>query len=941
MNQKNQSKSFRSNFQISICHNNLTSAFIIYIFFLLSFQLYGQSGHSNKIDWKTLGNNDVRIIYPEMFKQDAQRVLAFIDRANQRFSDSLNFNIRPINIVLRGQTVIPNGYVGLGPWRSEFFMTPPQDQNFTGTGNWMDVLSIHEYRHVQQANYSNRSLVKVFHYLFGQAGWAIGKTIAVPNWFSEGDAVMAETKFTLNGRGRNPQFFALQRAILEEKGLPKFSLARNGSFKRVLPNHYLLGYTMCNYLESAFGTNVWARVLAKSASMPLFHPFKKSIENTTGLNFTDLYTSSFETLNHSFDEKMLPNQQQFTRLTKESKNPTFYEFPFYYNDDLYALKTSYNQIPQIVKINLEKDSVLAHPGITQEAFLSANENFICWTQFSRNPRFIYQEYSDIVLMDLKTSKEKIITHKGKYFSPHANRDGSKIVAVYRDSILKISLRIINAQNGAVLNDILFEKLENISFPRWLDEEHVVFAAQEKSMISLVKYNVRTNKLMILIGPSRHTINQINVYGDEIIFSSSASGIDNIFLLNSKNQIFICSNSKTGMYTPVKHNDTIVSSEIHANGSPLISFTPILETFEIKKDAETILPKTGPDLQDDSSDITISTRGQEGNFSRTGGFQLHSYVLNPDNVTPSVQLFYENLLGNIIGETTLLYNINEQKPLWQAGISLSSTYPVFGVNTSAGKRRSPLLKSDGKLENAEFREVNLGTDITVPLRYIRGNYSTTFNPLLRLQYKYISQVSTIFPLASDPTFFNLGIGFTLRNLKRTAYQNIRTKWGQELSINVQKGVTKLSTGWLNARGALYFPGIGKNHSIKIDVQYKQEDITNDYKYADNFQYHRGGTRFAASKARRASFEYMLPIIYPDFGWFDLIYFKRVSANFFADIAQYSVEDRKQKAYSLGTEIYFDNVHYNEYPINYGFRISHPIDNFVNQPIVFEALFGALF
>ncbi len=942
MSLKNQSKSFHSNFQISIYHkNNIAIALLHCLLSLVVFQVLGQSGHSNKIDWKTIGNSEANIIYPEGFRNDAQRVLAFIDRANQRFSDSLNQNIRPINIVLRGQTVISNGYVGLGPWRSEFFMLPPQDQNFTGTGNWLDVLSIHEYRHVQQANYSNRSLVKVFHYLFGQAGWAIGKTLSVPNWFSEGDAVMAETKFTSNGRGRNPQFFALQKAIMDEKGLLKYSLARNGSFKKVLPNHYLLGYTMCNFLESAYGENVWARVIAKSTSLPLFHPFKKSIEQTTGLNFNALYVNSFQTLKNQLDGKILPYEQNLTRLTKEYQTPTFYEFPFLYNDNLYALKTSYNQLPQIVRIRAGSDSIVAHPGITTEAFLSANGNFVCWTQFSRNPRFTYQEYSDIVLMDLKTSKQKIITHNGRYFSPHASADGLRIAAVSRDSTLKISLRIIESQTGVVLKNIAFENFENISFPKWLDNENVVFVAQEKSLISLVKYNVNTATQTILTGPSRHTINQINVSGDEIIFSSSASGIDNIFLLNNKNQLFICSNSKSGMYTPVKHNDSIIASEIHANNSPLISFAPIMEPYTIEKNAETILPKTGPDQQDDITETMIPSPTTERNFSRQGGFQVHSYVVNPDNVTPSLEVFYENLLGNIIGSTSLAYNLNEQKPLWQAGISLSSLYPVFGINSSAGKRRTPLFTTDGKLENAEFREVNLGSDITIPLRYIRGNYSTSINPLIRIQYKYLSQIASNFPLGGAHSFFNMGIGFTIRNLKRTAYQNIRTRWGQELSVNYQQGISQLSTGWLSARAALYFPGIGKNHSIKIESQYKHEDIANDYKYADNFQYHRGGTRFASSMATRVSFEYMLPILYPDFGWFDLIYFKRISANIFGDFAQYSVGNRKQNAYSVGGEIYFDNVHYNEFPLNYGFRLSHPIDNIVKKPIVFEVLFGSLF
>jgi hypothetical protein len=115
---------------------------------------------------------------------------------------TLGDRLKKINIVLQNQTVIGNGYVGLGPYRSEFYMTPAVNNFDQGSVGWADALAIHEYRHVQQFNNFRNGISKLMKVLFGEEGYALAINASIPDWFYEGDAVYSETVLSQQGRGR-------------------------------------------------------------------------------------------------------------------------------------------------------------------------------------------------------------------------------------------------------------------------------------------------------------------------------------------------------------------------------------------------------------------------------------------------------------------------------------------------------------------------------------------------------------------------------------------------------------------------------------------------------------------------------------------------------------------------------------------------------------------
>ncbi len=81
--------------------------------------------------------------------------------------------------------------------------------------------------------------------------------------------------------------------------------------------------------------------------------------------------------------------------------------------------------------------------------------------------------------------------------------------------------------------------------------------------------------------------------------------------------------------------------------------------------------------------------------------------------------------------------------------------------------------------------------------------------------------------------------------------------------------------------------------------------------------------------RLAANYHLPLVYPDWGFGNLIYFLRIRANLFYDYTNaqdfYTNGDDFNAVFrSFGTEIYFDTKWWNQLPISFGIRYSRLLD-----------------
>jgi hypothetical protein len=113
------------------------------------------------------------------------------------------------------------------------------------------------------------------------------------------------------------------------------------------------------------------------------------------------------------------------------------------------------------------------------------------------------------------------------------------------------------------------------------------------------------------------------------------------------------------------------------------------------------------------------------------------------------------------------------------------------------------------------------------------------------------------------------------------------------------------------------------------------------FSNRFVNARGYNDYYLSRMWRLSANYHFPILYPDWGFANILYFSRIRGNAFYDFEKVYSKNKlvTRDLRSVGGELYFDTKWWNEYPLTFGVRFSHLLDNELageTQRNVFEVL-----
>ena len=100
------------------------------------------NGFPPSTKWTQIKTDTARIIFEGPVAAQAQNVAAIIHNANRINPNPLGDKIRRINIVMHKNTTLANGYVALGPFRSEYYLIPASNIfEFGNTPWWQTIFS--------------------------------------------------------------------------------------------------------------------------------------------------------------------------------------------------------------------------------------------------------------------------------------------------------------------------------------------------------------------------------------------------------------------------------------------------------------------------------------------------------------------------------------------------------------------------------------------------------------------------------------------------------------------------------------------------------------------------------------------------------------------------------------------------------------------------------
>ncbi len=885
------------------------------------------SGTAPSVKWNQVNTTDFRVIYPKGLDSVAKRISSVIQYVSPFSLPSIGTKTKKVDIILRNNGLVSNGYVSLAPFRSEFYLTPPQNLFSLGSRPWPDLLTAHEYRHVQQdANYNVR-LSHVFKIIFGQEGQIFANSGAVPDWFDEGDAVYVESSLSRQGRGSLPYFYKDFKALWATGKKYSWAKLRNGSYMDFVPDKYILGFMMVAYGREKFGNDFWEKVTHDAASYkPLFYPFQGAIKKYSGEDYTTFRKNAFD-----FFKNQLPDS-----LPKPAPDYYLNEYnPSYNSDgDLIYLSGSVKKIQAFYK---KSNSVIRRIRTADnmvDDYFQLHGNKILYASLRPDIRWGYKSYNDIVEIDLTTGRQKTITKKTRYFSPAFNDKEDKIVAVNSNSNSTTNLHILDANTGKILKEINEPDILNYSYPVFYGDRIISCVSGKNGKTSLLLINTENWDSEYLLPFTNNVVGWPSVQNDTLYFSYSLKKDDCLFAITLKDKkIWRVSLPLrgTGIYQFAAGSDSVSFSTFTAQGFRInsiskkdLSFNKIttdqLEAMTTSFGLTKINAKN-PNIYRGIPDTSFTTKKYS---PFTHPFNFHSIEPDVNDPLYSLSLLGENVLSTITSQITFTYNRSDRSKQIGAGFNYGRWFPVlaFGANYQIDNW---FLNKDTAVF---YNSLEPYAGFYVPLNFSKGRSLTGLNFGSSFRYnssKFQKPFQKRFRDFSY-SYINNYISFANQSMQSTA--QVQPRFMQTLFLNYKFPVSGVSGYQYLASAGIYLPGFAPTHSFNFAVAYSRRDTMNEINFSNPFPFARGYEGTNSYSLKGIQINYQLPLCYPETGIAQIVYFSRIRGNVFFDLTRmkqfinHNFFNREFK--SSGIELFFDTRWWNQSPVSFGIRYSRLFD-----------------
>jgi hypothetical protein len=892
-------------------------------------------GNPASIKWRQINTDTVRVIFPRGFDAKALRIASVVHYLQKNYATTIGGNIRKVNIVIQDQTLVSNGYVGLAPYRSEFYVTPPQNAFELGAVNWTDNLAVHEFRHVQQYSNFNTGLSKVASFILGEQGQAVANAAAVPDWFFEGDAVYNETKLTQQGRGTLPFFMSSYQTLFNANRKYTYEKMRNGSLRQYVPDHYDLGYLLVAYGRKKYGNDIWRKVTADAVAFkPLFYPFQGAVKKYTGISFPDFVNQAMAYYQAYWQSSA---NEKINWVTKaDTNNVTNYKYPYRAGDgSLIVLKNSYRTIPAFYKINADNiEEKIAVRDIAVDDYFSYNNGKIVYTSFQPDLRWGNRDYNAIKILNIQTGETTKIAGYSKYFSPDISQDGSKIVAAELKPLMEP--RVVLLDMKGQLLDSFSKKGIIFSNPKFSadGQYYYVVARNIAGGMSLLKNAINNNKLSeTLLSFTNRIIGFLNVQGDTLLFTSTYQGRDEIWAIidgKERKGPFRLASYSTGLYQAVlQPGGTLTTAAFTADGYRLGNFPANWEPVEIKDELSTLyidslFKKEDHLMLDKIPEQLYDISKYPKSFHL---LNIHSFRPNYQQPEYSFTLYGQNVLNTL--QTQIAYTYNQNEGSHQLGYNgiYGGTYlqPVFGINQTW--HRTVDLTIANRDSSAHWNEFSGYAGLQLPLNLSDGKqyrYLTALTTFNTDQVQWTGFAKSLL-VSQHFNYFTARIQYT--GQIQQAAQQIYPHWAQSLLVQYKSILNNYTAHQWLISGALYLPGISNSHSLVVTAAAQGRDTLRQYFFSDNFPFSRGYTAVDFPSMWKFGANYHFPLAYPDKGFGNIVYFQRIRVNLFYD---YAIGKSIQTGISYpfntaGVELYFDTKWWNQQAVSFGIRYSRLLNN----------------
>ncbi len=855
-----------------------------------------------RITFRKIETPGFKIIFAKGYDSAALYMANTLQHIYRPVSASLGKYPRQIGVILQNRHAVSNGFVTITPRRSEFYTMPPQNYNFTGTTQWLDLLAVHEFRHVVQYDKAIAGLNKWIYYGLGNEGLGAASFLAVPLWFWEGDAVLAETALTPGGRGKIPQFDMLYRATLLEYGAFNYNKQFLRSFKHFVPNHYVLGYHFTTYLRNEHGYDIWDNITEDAFRQSLIpYPFSRAMKKHTGKYLLKNYAEMSADLQQMWEAQVetLPLTNAKLETTHHFKRYTDYNFPqALQNGGIIALKSGIGDIQRFVDLS-QDERVVFVPGIMNVAgMLSAARNKIAWNEFNFNPRFRAENYSVIKIYDATTKELNTIgsQSQSRYSAAALSYDASMVATVHTDFENNYTLSILDALNGDLLYQLPNPSNDFPAMPRWAGDRHeLVFINQTRVGKQLMHFNWEDKSVEQLADFGNENIGHPVMQHPYVLYNSPVSGIDNIYAFHlATAQRYQVTSRRFGAFNPALNlaGDSLYFNDFSAAGMAVAKMPYEPEEWTLLENIwgrstgfyeQIIAQEAGEDLLESVPDSVY--RSEE--FPK-GRQLLNVYGWGPKVTTTdralTAEITSQDLLSNMRAAAGYQYDANESAGATYFSLSYQGIYPIIDIGGSIGNRNISTILND-TLRNLSWQEKSLNVGVRVPLLLTRSKYLESLNFSVLNSIRWVDDYNFNIrreTQLSDGMLNAMRYRVSYSRVLKRSQRDIYSRWGQTLFLHYQH--TPIGGDFNSAQfageGNLFLPGLFRHHHIRLRNGYQRQQIDN-YRFATPLLFPRGYFYTPYRDFVNGAVQYAFPIWYPDIAVGPFFNVQRIKADTFYD------------------------------------------------------------
>ncbi len=939
----------------------LSSFIILFLSFSASSQFYNTGQAPASVKWSQIKTDNFQVIYPDDFYQEANRVANFLEYMYSYISEDFSLQPKKISVILYNQSVISNGYVAWAPRRSEWITTPPRNSY---SQDWMEQLILHEFRHVVQINNLEQGITRILNIVFGEA--ATGAIAGyLPFWFLEGDAVLAETKFSSSGRGRLADFDRELRAIELDRS-KRFSYDESylGSFKYYVPDYYSYGYQMVSYARLKYGVNFWQQTLNEVAKKPfLVAPFYLGLRKGRTKSKSILYHNTFDSLKILWTNALDTNTsiKDLYHPICQNKYYTQYKYVQPARNKIFAVQTGIDDITRFVWLTNSSESRIHTPGLYYNTRVSISDTYIAWEEIIPDMRWARRNYSVIKILNRQNGKIKVIQNKTRWFSPYLLSGTDSLVVLNIDNYNNFSLLIYDIQENALKDTLPLTGIRNAFCPVWLNENEIACIILDQDGKKIVKCNLNTHNISVLYNAGFIDIDNLSIGENSLFFSYEYEMVRNIYRLNLQtSEVFRLTQSRHGADFPYydTENHILYYSDYTVNGYRPASIkparnneVPLTEISEYNYPwASALSENTACNLQ--QTDILFQEYPTKPYSRFLHSFNIHSWLpfyVDPNdllNLNPVIYagftLFSQNKLSTLTSQISYFYRDN--KHYIEPRFIFQGIYPVIELSALFSSQPSIYFWPENLERPPGMKPYySLSIETYIPMQLTHNKYYRNLRP--EISFRYINRYFYTRNLGIQLGYNYIETSIYASNLLKQSHRDIQPRFGQTLFFAYNWPVfhPEVFTRTLTGNFNLYLPGIIRHHGIRLNISYEESEENKVPILTNRISLPRGNNYdIDYYNNLKGLVEYTLPILYPDLTLGPIAYIKRIHATLYYDAAKIrypeiidnSLVVTEDFLSSFGLTLYVD-MHFLRFfmPFRPGFRIS-----FIPESQSFDFGFG---